>query len=165
MKNNKSNKKEKLIKYTVRLLIALFILFMILFGFIKYSQWKEVKNIDQTLDEYESETENVYKEQVSDKYGGATPQETLQMYIVAIEDRDYELASKYFISSKQEEEFQEFEDSSASNEVIDGYVSKLKEALSKGGRYDADEDYFRFNGSVSLELLKYPNGTWKIIEI
>ena len=39
----------------------------------------------------------------NDKYGGVTPEETFNMFIVALEKGDVELASKYFVLNKQEQ--------------------------------------------------------------
>jgi len=38
-----------------------------------------------------------------DKYGGETPEETLQLFIDALKAEDIELASKYFVVEKQAE--------------------------------------------------------------
>ena len=46
------------------------------------------------------ELERRYRE---DPYGGATPEETLQLFIDALKKGDVELASKYFVVDKQEE--------------------------------------------------------------
>lgn len=39
----------------------------------------------------------------NDTYGGETPEETLSLFIKALETGDVELASKYFVVEKQEE--------------------------------------------------------------
>lgn len=44
--------------------------------------------------------EKAYRE---DTYGGATPEETLKLYIEALEKGDFELASKYWVFEKQSE--------------------------------------------------------------
>ncbi len=46
------------------------------------------------------EMEEKYK---NDAYGGATPEETLQLFIDALKKGDTDLAAKYFIIDKQEE--------------------------------------------------------------
>jgi len=40
--------------------------------------------------------------EANDTFGGATPEETLELFIVALEAEDIELASKYFIVSERE---------------------------------------------------------------
>lgn len=38
----------------------------------------------------------------TDTYGGATPEETLRLFVEALEKRDYELAAKYFVPEERE---------------------------------------------------------------
>ena len=59
-----------------------------------------------------------------DIYGGNTPEETLELYIKALEARDFELASKYFVLRDQEKEFGELKELT-SDELL-GYLSVLK---------------------------------------
>lgn len=48
---------------------------------------------------HDAELEAAYK---ADTYGGATPEETLKLFIEALEKKDYELASKYFVVERQQ---------------------------------------------------------------
>lgn len=45
-----------------------------------------------------AEREAAYK---ADQYGGATPEETLRLFVEALEQKDYVLASKYFVVEEQ----------------------------------------------------------------
>ena len=47
----------------------------------------------------------------ADTYGGKTPQETLDMFISAVEKGDYELASKYFVVERQNKELEDLRES------------------------------------------------------
>lgn len=58
---------------------------------------KDIKSVEQ-YDEYVAVLENAYK---NDNYGGATPRETLDLFIQALEKGDTDLASKYFVPEKQ----------------------------------------------------------------
>jgi hypothetical protein len=55
-------------------------------------EWREARAIQEKL-------EMAYRD---DKYGGKTPEETLGMFIAALENGDIELAGKYFVIEKQE---------------------------------------------------------------
>ena len=108
-----------------------------------------------------------YRAAMADTYGGKTPQETLLMYIQAIEKGDYVLASKYFIGQKQEEELEGFQ-KPATEEDKRRYI-KILSSLHEDG-YNNDKE--RFNMRANLDgpdffasFKKYPNGIWKIIEI
>ncbi|MHB1086516.1 MAG: hypothetical protein ACYCZ0_02085 [Minisyncoccota bacterium] len=59
-----------------------------------------------------------------DTYGGSTPEETLELFIEALEAKDYELAVKYFVIEKQEEEKGNL-NMSATRGFIDDYLNVL----------------------------------------
>jgi len=90
-----------------------------------FKQWrmrKGVENFAETLKRLEQED---YRHAMADTYGGKTPQETLQMYIDAVEKGDYELASKYFIGEKQEKELNSLKNSDQEN------IKNILDALRK----------------------------------
>ena len=64
------------------------------FGFQLYRQWSQQR--------YIASVEVLKAEYKNDTYGGATPEETMQMFIKAFQAGDLELASKYFIIEKRE---------------------------------------------------------------
>ena len=68
-----------------------------------YNQWKGEKRIDELAQELRRLDKEDYERKAADKIGGKTPQETLDLFIQAVENGDYELASKYFVVEKQEE--------------------------------------------------------------
>lgn len=94
------------------------------FGYPIYDEWKGrrgVKNLADALKQFEIDD---YKAAMADTYGGKTPQETLQMYIDAVEKGDYELASKYFIGDRQKEEQESL--NNAPKENINNMLSILR---------------------------------------
>jgi len=61
-------------------------------------RWRQLKNdpalIQQAaFQEYQEKVEEAYR---NDIYGGATPEETLRLFVEALKNEDIELASKYF---------------------------------------------------------------------
>lgn len=76
----------------------------IVFLFVAYVIWAaffspEAVSERETRKNYEQAMKSLseYEEMMrSDTYGGKTPQETLDMFIDALEKEDFELASKYF---------------------------------------------------------------------
>ena len=103
-----------------------------------------------------------YQRAMADTYGGKTPQETLHLYIEAVEKEDYELASKYFIGDKQQEELKSLKNAGA--EALGRYVLTLRK-IPEEGKYNIDNTYFSFDGPILVNMKLYPNGIWKIIEI
>lgn len=57
----------------------------------EYYKWKEKEH---------ERMEELYR---NDTYGGSTPEETLELFIEALEDKNLELAAKYFLPEKQQE--------------------------------------------------------------
>ena len=58
----------------------------------------------KTAAEFENFYKNLEEVYKNDTYGGATPEETLQLFIDALKKGDTDLAVKYFIPEKQKEE-------------------------------------------------------------
>ena len=65
-------------------------------GTVKYINWKWWQRMKNEAANFEKEIADKKAKIVADTYGGKTPQETLDMFISAVEKGDYELASKYF---------------------------------------------------------------------
>jgi len=77
-----------------------------------------------------------------DTYGGATPQETWQMFIKALEAGDTDLAAKYFIVEKQEEMSEVFE-AGSKNGGITVFLNDVKR-IESGQYYKDSTDRFLF---------------------
>ena len=104
-----------------------------------------------------------YLRAMADTYGGKTPQETLEMYIDAVQKGDYELASKYFIGDKQEKELIDLDRTSPEN--LQKIINLLKEDLKSPGSFSEKRDGFAIRKPLLVDFKLYPNGIWKIIEI
>lgn len=152
-----------------RNIITYFIIGIVIFGWgyfyglpiikQKIGQWK-VGNLAEALKKAEEED---YKLALADTYGGKTPQETLDMFIDAVEKGDYELASKYFVIPKQEE----WGDNLKAAKNIEEFLKdtkKIKENIDSG-RYSDEKDWFLIEKPIYTKFIRYPGGNWKIIEI
>lgn len=137
--------------------------FLLMFGHAVYVQYRGEKAVDDLAHALQEAEKNTLAAKMRDTVGGKTPQETLQLYIVAVEKGDYELASKYFIERKQAEELQSLQ--SATKQQIIEILSALKQALNSKGGYSDDKSGFAITKPVLVDFEKYPNGVWKIIEI
>ena len=77
------------------------IVFFIVGGYVVWYQYfsseaKYSREVEKSALELPAKLEAYKKAREADIYGGKTPEETLQMFIEALENRDLELASKYF---------------------------------------------------------------------
>lgn len=137
------------------------VLFLVGYGYQKYSDWE----FDRETERLKQELERPYLE---DTYGGKTPKETLEMFIAAVEKEDFDLASKYFVLSKQEE-WRDKLIKGKENNNIEWFLDYLK-------RMEENEylnpDVFQMKAknnegiyTIFMTFTRYPKGIWKIQEI
>ncbi|MEK7087454.1 MAG: hypothetical protein AAB958_02005 [Patescibacteria group bacterium] len=153
--------KSKFWKFALGFVAIIFVFGIIIFyGYPKYQDWKfskELKELAQELD----------RPYLEDTYGGKTPKETLELFIAAIEKEDFELASKYFVLSKQGEWKSELIEINNLNK-IDVFLKPIKEEIIKLRDNDVkwmNNDKYISEGPILFNLIKYPQGIWKIQEI
>lgn len=136
------------------------------YGLKSYNQWKGEQGVESLKKALEKMEEDAYQKMMADTYGGKTPEETLDMFISAVEKGDYELASRYFVVEKQEEELESLKKSKKEN--IHNVMKLLKDAIggiSKKEPYWESHDDYVITEPILIRFIKYPNGVWKIIEI
>ena len=128
--------------------------------YIRYQKSPEY----QVMKEYER-MEQVYAE---DTYGGSTPEETLNLFIDALKRGDVDLASKYFVVDKQEEQkigLQTLKDKDSFTMMLEdlGRVRMTKKT--------STEAFFTLigtDGIAEAELVMHKNpltNVWKITEL
>jgi hypothetical protein len=128
-----------------------------------YQGQREVADIQHRIEQILAERDAAMR---ADTVGGVTPQETLQMYIDAVEKGDYTLASKYFVHESQDEELDSLAHMSEENR--DEVVRLLKRDIINIptlGSYNEEKDGFVIRKPLLVDFRKYPSGVWKIIEI
>jgi len=134
-----------------------------LWGWRKYEWNQSIKRGEIAEENLKKLMREDYEQAMADTYGGKTPQETLKMYIDAVEKGDYELASKYFIGDKQEKELNSF--NGATDENIEKIINLLKLSIKNEGGYSWDGNFFSIDKPLYVSFKLYPNNIWKIIEI
>lgn len=153
----------KKIKLLILVVIGMFVLIVLSsYGYQKYDDWKFNKELKEL-------TEEINKPYLEDSYGGKTPKETLELFIVAVEKEDFELASKYFVLSKQEEWHNALM-SAKKEDKLDVLMNEVdvasKEIEKEKPIWEEKEIYIFINSkSVSFDFVKYPQKIWKIKEI
>lgn len=128
------------------------------------------KRAKQLAEEFKKIEQEDYERAMADTYGGKTPQETLQLYIDAVEKGDYELASKYFVESKRGEELSRLEKIS---EVNPNRLTFLVDILKRAEpwRSSLEDNTFTMESKVEsgpsfyVRFIRYPNDIWKLLEI
>lgn len=125
--NNKPKKRRVtwIIIASIIILVALFLFFGGYSGIKEfYDSWQESKLLGEAMKKTIEARDQYFKVLAEDTYGGKTPQETLDMFIDALEKGDIELAGKYFA----------LDDNLSRQELVDGLngaiqAGRLREML------------------------------------
>lgn len=118
----------------------------------------------RALLKYFQDIEMEYK---NDTYGGKTPEETLQLFITALEANDIDLASKYFLPDERGNQTAFLKGVQAS----DGFQRMIKEARElKPDTKDEERAFYSIVNEknvveVQVILKKNQNGIWKITKL
>ena len=153
--------------YRKMIFIFLAIVLLVMASVIAWEIYKE-KQLPRKAAELQREIDQIREQErqrlMADTYGGKTPQETLRMYIEAVEKGNYELASRYFIEENRSKEIINLK-LTEQKDNISFFVQQLKDAGKENGSYSNDRDGFAIRKPILIDFLLYPNGIWKIIEI
>ncbi len=130
-------------------------------GLVRYDVWKMRKDMKDFVEQMDREAKEKQEAMEADKIGGKTPQETLEMFISAVEEGDFERASKYFVIEKQEE-WKEYLNKA---KKLPDLLGLLNEVLRTNKEPNVIDDYFSFYKPIAVDFILYPSGNWKIEEI
>lgn len=151
-----------------KLVMGLFIVFVLLISALvvtrAYEKWRGMENVEKLAKAFRQYEREIIEARMADTYGGKTPQETLRLYIDAVERGDYELASKYFVEGKREKWVKELPEIQKAGK-LEAFLNPLKETLTNTGQYSEDKKTFSFYVPVGIDFVLYPNGVWKISDI
>jgi len=91
-------------KYLITFVLFLAIgLFSGFFVWFLSPQMKEARQLKKGLESFNKVIKAEEQKYAQDTYGGKTPEETYQMFLDALKNKDIDLAIKYFAQEKQEE--------------------------------------------------------------
>lgn len=103
----------------------------------------------------------------NDRYGGETPEETLALYIDALEKRDVDLAARYYVPEKSNDiKVERVKDIEAG--YLDRHIEIFRSASSSGNSLPSNRYYFSVReGQNRFEITLEQNQNsklWKIVE-
>ena len=110
--------------------------------------------------------EELERQEMEDIYGGATPEETLQLFIDALKAGDVELASKYFVMEKQAEwldNLKKIQDADKLNFMVIDILSAERgnDNLSDTAKFIAVNSNQEVVAIINVKINKFSN-LWKI---
>jgi len=163
-------------------LIAIIVSFIVLGGLFLYlggyqvlkegyKRWHESKQAYEAMQKFEQAMKEYNKTLEEDTYGGKTPQETLVMFISALEKGDIDLAAKYFaldenLSRKQWEDGLKKAKEEGRIEEIVSLLKKAQKSSSQPG-YETAYEFMILGedkmaiGTILMRLNQH-SGVWKI---
>lgn len=114
--------------------------------------------------------EDLQEQYENDTYGGKTPEETLALFIAALEKGDIELASKYFVIEEQEERLNYFREVENAENMVAlvaelSYPYEKREFGSGNSRYIFDIYNLDADTHMQLDIGNGTNGIWKIVDM
>lgn len=157
------SRKSKLWKFFFGLVAIVVLTFALLYGLGIYKRIAGQRSVQQLAEAMDKAQKDEYAREMADTYGGKTPQETLAMYIAAVEKKDYVLASKYFTFGKQDAALKDLQ--GVKQEDFANFVSILKQGLTARGSYSGDSKEFVIRKPVIFDFFLYPSGIWKLVQI
>lgn len=125
-------------------------------GYFFSAEYRATREAERFLKEWEEKYEQ-------DSYGGATPEETLFLFIAALKNDDTDLAAKYFIVDAQEQwhnDLLEIKERGLLEAMVRDLENRQVEQVE-----DTTARYFLIGNdglSSPLVLIKSPDGIWKI---
>lgn len=131
------------------------------YSYVYYKKFQQKRALKKFQEEIKKQEEAERQKLMADAYGGKTPQETLQMFIEAVEKGNYELASKYFVEEKQKE----WKERLPTIKNIDFLIQTLKDAEKIAGEYSEDKNSYTIYKPALTNFILYPNGIWKLTDI
>ena len=113
--------------------------------------------------------ENLEEEYKNDTYGGATPEETLALFIAALEAGDIDLASKYFLPDEREKMSNDLKEEYEVEKNLNYFINGLRQ-LKQTGETKDEKAFFILIGSDNVVanqvvFTRNQNGVWKITEL
>lgn len=111
--------------------------------------------------------EQLNEEYENDTFGGQTPEETLELFIAALEEGDIELASKYFLPEDRRKILSNIESTKKQDKLNDAIV-RFKDLVLET-KNDRTAFFITTDSSGLVEIQatldKNQNGVWKISDI
>lgn len=109
------------------------------------------------------------KEYAKDNYGGATPEETLELFISALKAGDTELAAKYFVVEKQKQMMEDLA-IGKQNDVLKLIISDLERIKSSSQYSDGSWHFITLDEDGFAEfdyrlVLNSKTNKWKITDL
>lgn len=133
------------------------------------SPGKQVRHYTKRLTTLQQEIQKQKEQSERDIYGDKTPKGTYQLFVNALQKSNIDLASKYFVLSKQEQ-YKKLLQSIKEHKGWEQMVTDLTSSLNNKGKYQDKSNYLlevtdkNNNLITTVHLVAATNSLWKITE-
>ena len=142
--------------------------FLVAYGTNYYSNLKKYNAEVKKQEAAKEETERIRKLYAEDTYGGYTPEETLALFIDALNKGNADLAAKYFVLDKQKEWTKNLQKIKELNQ-LELMAKDLVKPKEKKVVSDSQIVFYIYNNlkqlAVAINFARGPNGIWKILDL
>ena len=161
--------KKRRVAWIIIILVIILVALFLIFG--GYNNIKMTAKGLWAVNQFNKGMELYEKTMTEDTYGGETPEETLAMFIEALEKKDIELASKYFVlddnlsRAKWEEGLEAVQQENRINNIIE-MLKRAKKSMNQSGLNSEFQfvilgDNNLAENTIFMELNEFSN-VWKI---
>lgn len=89
---------------------------------------------------FKYQADQLQEQYKNDTYGGDTPEETLRLFVEALEQKDFALAAKYYVPESQRQALKDFEDAKDLG-GLERFTVAYRTGTQKTGKSEATGDY------------------------
>ena len=157
------NKYKKVIIYAIIAVIFLFIIIVIAGANTKrFGNWLMDKKFEILYEKWTKGAEYLNQRRMADKDGGATPEETIKMFLTGLKAGDIDKASKYYEVSLQDKALTSLKEEKQKYGDFSHTINYFEEVTSKGVKKCQNED--KESGGCGFNLA-YVSITDEYIEV
>ncbi len=125
-----------------------------------YTLYLHEEEAEQTTLRLVTIQKELYQKRLAGEFGGENPYEVLYSYSEALERKDYEIASTYFIKPVRAEALRVLQN--APPEEIISFVGVLDNALSRIEGIAPSENVFSISSPLAISFEMVKPGVWEI---
>lgn len=150
----------KVLASGIVLIVLVTVGFYAWFYYTRYLHEQEVKQVNLQIVAVQKE---LYKSHLAGEFGGVSPYEVLYSYSEALERKDYEIASTYFVKPVRAEALRVLQDASPGE--VSSFVGVLDDALLRIKDVTPSESTFSISSPISVSFELVGSGVWEIRSI
>ncbi len=128
-----------------------------------YMLYLHEQEAEQVMTRIVAIQKELYQKHLAGELGGESPYEVLSLYVKAIERKDYEIASAYFVKSARADALRALQNASPAD--IPVFLGVLKESLQTLKDNVPPQSSWYLTSPVSVSFTAVESGMWEIQDL